>query len=307
MSKGRKGSEDREGKDREGKDRCERRRHRLRFRAGTSTVSVVLAISAFFAVFAPCAVFASAQQQALTPPPDTAAVDRGRSLLSQECGFCHGTNARGGSSGPDLTRSTLVQEDDNGKQLGAFLRVGRPDRGMPRFDLSTAQVEDLAAFLHSEIYLAANRRLYKILDILVGDPKAGQSYFNGAGKCAACHSPTGDLAGIGAKYDATTLQGRIAYPRRGIVPGSPAHEDPNAVRATVTLPSGGAVTGAVVRLTDFEVTIYDAATKQQRSFLRNGDAPRVVVTDPLQAHLDQLLKWTDADMHNMTAYLASLK
>jgi cytochrome c oxidase cbb3-type subunit III len=278
---------------------------RTRGARSLNKISAASAISVLFVVLA--VARAPAQQQALTPPADTAAVDRGRSLLSQECGFCHGTNARGGSSGPDLTRSTLVQEDDNGRQLGAFLRVGRPDRGMPRFDLSTAQVEDLAAFLHSEIYLAANRRLYKILDILVGDPKAGQSYFNGAGKCAACHSPTGDLAGIGAKYDATTLQGRIAYPRRGIVPGSPAHEDPNAVRATVTLPSGGAVIGAVVRLTDFEVTIYDAATKQQRSFLRNGDAPKVVVTDPLQAHLDQLLKWTDADMHNVTAYLASLK
>jgi len=301
-SKGRELSKGRE----DGGGREERQGQRRRF--GTLVkLSTAFASFASFAVFAPSAVFASPQQQALTAPADTAAVERGRSLLSQECGFCHGSNARGGSSGPDLTRSALVQEDDNGRQLGAFLRVGRPDRGMPRFDLSAAQVEDLAAFLHAEIYLAANRRLYKILDILVGDPKAGQSYFNGAGKCAACHSPTGDLAGIGAKYDATALQGRIVYPRRGIAPGSPAHEDPNAVRATVTLPSGGAVTGAIVRLTDFEVTIYDAATKQQRSFLRNGDTPKVVVADPLQAHMDQLLKWTDADMHNVTAYLASLK
>ena len=253
------------------------------------------------------AVQAPAQQQALTPPQDPAAVERGRVLLSQECGFCHGANARGGSSGPDLTRSTLVQEDDSGKQLGAFLRVGRPDRGMPSFNFTAPQTEDLAAFLHSEIYLAANRRLYKILDIVVGDPKAGQAYFNGTGRCAACHSPTGDLARIGAKYDAVTLQGRLVYPRRGIVPGSPAHEDPNAVRATVTLPGGESATGAVVRLTDFEVTIYDQATKQQRSFLRTGDTPKVVVVDPLQAHIDQLLKWTDADMHNVTAYLASLK
>jgi len=228
-------------------------------------------------------------------------------LLSQECGFCHGANARGGSSGPDLTRSQLVQEDDSGKQLGPFLRVGRPDRGMPAFNFTTAQVEDLASFLHAEIYLAANRRLYKILDILVGDPKAGQAYFNGAGRCAACHSPTGDMAGIGAKYDAAALQGRIVNPRRGIVPGSPAHDDPNAVRATVTLPSGETATGAVVRLTDFEVTLYDPATKQQRSFLRSGDTPKVTIADPLQAHMDQLLKWTDADMHNVTAYLASLK
>jgi len=252
-------------------------------------------------------VAAGAQQQALTPPADTAAVERGRDVFGQACGFCHGANARGGSSGPDLTRAALVQEDENGKQLGEFLRVGRPDRGMPRFDLSAAELQDVAAFLHAEIYAASNRRLYKILDIVVGDPKAGQAYFNGAGRCSSCHSPGGDLKGVGAKYDAVTLQGRLAYPRRGGIPGSPAYEDRNAVKATVTPPSGPAVTGAIVRLTDFEVTIYDASAGQQRSWLRNGDAPKVVVVDPLQAHMDQLLKWTDTDMHNMTAYLASLK
>ena len=253
------------------------------------------------------ASLAGAQQQALGPPGDTAAVERGRALLSEQCGFCHGANARGGSGGPDLTRSALVQEDENGKQLGEFLRVGRPDRGMPKFDLPDAQVADVAAFLHAEIYLASNRRLYKILDVLVGDPKAGQAFFNGAGRCSACHSATGDLKGIGAKYDPVALQGRIVYPRRGGVPGSPAYEDKNAIKATITPSSGAAVTGAIVRLTDFEVTIYDAATRQMRSWLRNGDTPKVVVTDPLQAHMDQLMKWTDTDMHNTTSYLASLK
>jgi len=253
------------------------------------------------------ASLAGAQQQALGPPGDTAAVERGRAVLSEQCGFCHGANARGGSSGPDLTRSALVQEDENGKQLGEFLRVGRPDRGMPKFDLPDARVADVAAFLHAEIYLASNRRLYKILDVLVGDPKAGQAFFNGAGRCSACHSATGDLKGIGAKYDPVALQGRIVYPRRGGVPGSPAYEDKNAVRATITPSSTAAVTGAIVRLTDFEVTIYDAATRQMRSWLRNGDTPKVVVTDPLQAHMDQLMKWTDTDMHNTTSYLASLK
>src|SRR5439155_24984900 len=236
------------------------------------------------------ASLAGAQQQALGPPGDTAAVERGRAVLSEQCGFCHGANARGGSSGPDLTRSALVQEDENGKQLGEFLRVGRPDRGMPKFDLPDARVADVAAFLHAEIYLASNRRLYKILDVLVGDPKAGQTYFNGAGRCASCHSPSGDLKGVGAKYDPVALQGRMVYPRRGGIPGSPAYEDRNALKATISLPSGGTETGAIVRLNDFEVTIFDAATKQQRSFLRNGDTPKVVVTDPLQAHLDQMLK-----------------
>jgi mono/diheme cytochrome c family protein len=263
------------------------------------------------AAFAVCsvlclAVVLDARQPANPRPTDTAAVERGRQLLGQQCGFCHGANARGGSSGPDLTRSALVQEDEGGKQLGEFLRVGRPDRGMPKFDFSAQDDADLAAFLHTEIFLAVNRGLYKILDILVGDPKAGEAYFNGAGRCSTCHSTARDLKGIGAKYNPADLQGRIVYPRRGGIPGSPAWEDKNAVRATVTT-TDGSVTGAVVRLTDFEVTLFDAASGRQRSFLRNGDAPRVVVTDPLQAHLDQMLKWTDADMHNVTAYLASLK
>jgi cytochrome c oxidase cbb3-type subunit III len=262
--------------------------------------------AAAFAAFASVAAL-SAQQQALKPPTDPAAVERGKAIATRECGFCHGANARGGSSGPDLTRSELVMEDENGAQLGAFLRVGRPDRGMPAFDLQAAQVADIAAFLHGEIYAASNRRLYKILDVLVGDPKAGEAYFNGTGGCASCHSPARDLKGIGGKYDPVSLQGRIVYPRRGAVPGSPAHEDRNAVKATVALPGGGSVTGAIVRLTDFEVTIYEASTGQRRSWLRNGDTPKVTVTDPLQAHMDHLSKWTDDTMHNMTAYLASLK
>src|SRR5580765_4732083 len=154
-----------------------------------------------------------AQQQALTPVADTAAVERGQRLHVDQCGFCHGANARGGSSGPDLTRSVVVQTDEEGKQLAEFLAAGRPDKGMPKFDMPRAQVSDLAAFLHQAIYQNSNRRLYKILDIVVGDPKAGEAYFNGAGRCSTCHSSAGDLKGVGVKYGAATLQGRLLLPR----------------------------------------------------------------------------------------------
>jgi cytochrome c oxidase cbb3-type subunit III len=269
------------------------------------------AFSVAFAFLAGFAPLATAQQQALTPVTDQAAVERGKALLVEQCGFCHGANARGGSGGPDLTRSVIVQEDEAGKQLGAFLRVGRPDRGMPKFDLPDPQMADLAAFLHSAIYLNANRRLYKILDIVVGDPKAGQAYFNGAGRCNSCHSPTGDLKGVGAKYEPTALQGRLLVPRGrpggSGPPSGPLYTEPTAIKVTVTLPSGESASGGLVRLTDFDVILYDTAAGRVRSFLRNGDVPKVVVTDPLQAHVDHLQKWTDSDMHNMTAYLASLK
>lgn len=244
------------------------------------------------------------------PRIDPDAVERGKPLFVAQCGFCHGSNARGGSNGPDLTRSEVVQEDDGGKQLGEFVRAGRPDRGMPKFDLADAQVADIAAFLHGEIRSAADRNSYKILDILVGDAKAGQTFFAGAGGCVRCHSADGDLKGIGAKFDAATLQARMLVPRGNSArsrPPQPAYRDPNAVRAAITLPDGQTVTGAVVRITDFEATIYDPSSGGMRSFLRTGDQPRVVVTDPLQAHMDMLAKWSDADMHNVTAYLAGLK
>jgi cytochrome c oxidase cbb3-type subunit III len=254
---------------------------------------------------------AGAQQQALAPPGDPAAVERGQRLHVQECGFCHGANARGGSTGPDLTRSALVQNDENGRQLGEFLQAGRPDRGMPRFDMPPAQVADLAAFLHAAIYLNANRRLYKILDILVGDPKAGEAYFAGAGRCTTCHSPAGDLKDVGAKYEPVALQGRLLLPRGRVVPPGatpdPLYAQPTAIRATVTTRAGESASGGLVRMTDFEITIYDPASGAMRSWLRNGDDPKVALADPLQAHLDQLTKWTDTEMHNMTAYLASLK
>ena len=273
------------------------------------TVGVLLLM---WAVAVPGAQERRDDQDELPGGFDRAAVERGRQLSTAQCGFCHGTSARGGAGGPDLTRSQIVQEDEGGKQLGAFLKVGRPERGMPAFQHTEQQTSDLAAFLHAAIYLAANRRYYQVLDIVAGDAKAGESYFNGAGKCSTCHSVTGDLKGIGAKYDATALQGRIVMPRQGRGPGAsgppaPPYLDRNAVKATVTLPAGGTASGTLVRLTDFDVTIYDPATGEMRSWLRKDDLPKVAVTDPLQAHLDMWTRWSDEDLHNMTAYLVTVK
>ena len=245
------------------------------------------------------------------PQFDEAAVARGRELQVARCGFCHGSNARGGASGPDLTRSAMVQEDENGKQLGEFLRVGRPEKNMPKFELTEQEVSDLATFLHATIYSIGDRGKYQILDIVTGDPKKGAAFFAGAGRCSSCHSAEGDLKGVGAKYEPAVLQGRVLLPRGGRRSRSPGallpHTDANAVKATVTLPSGESFTGALVRLTDFDVTIYDAGTTQMRSWLRRDDVPKVVLRDPLQAHVDMLRKWTDPDMHDVTAYLVTLK
>jgi len=274
--------------------------------------AVLIAATLLTASLAAMAAQQPVQRPALTAVDsqfNQASVDRGREILVNQCGFCHGSNARGGSSGPDLTRSEVVQNDEGGKELAAFLRNGRPDKGMPSFDLPVEQMKDLATFLHAAIYLNANRRLYQVLDILVGDPQTGAAYFNGAGKCATCHSVTGDLKGVGGKYDAVTLQGKIVMPRggRGDGPPRPAYMDKNALRATVTLASKQTISGILVRLTDFEVMVYDPDSKTIRSWSRSGDIPKVDVVDPLQAHIDMWTKWTDADIHNVTAYLARLK
>ena len=256
-------------------------------------------------------------QQPVARPPitandpqfDPASVGRGQDLFVAQCGFCHGSNARGGSSGPDLTRSVLVQDDEGGGRLGEFLPAGRPDAGMPPFQLAPGQVTDIATFLHAAIFQNANRRLYQVLDILTGDPKAGEAFFNGAGKCGMCHSAAGDLKGVGAKHEPVALQQRMLMPRggRGAGPPQPAYLDKNAIKVTVTLPSRQTVSGALVRLTDFDITLYDPMSGQIRSWLRSGDVPRIDVVDPLQAHVDLWARWTDDDMHNMTAYLAGLK
>ena len=147
------------------------------------------------------------------PKFDPASVARGQTIFVSTCGFCHGTHATGGEQGPDLLRSVLVLDDENGASIGHVILKGRPDKGMPKFAMTQQQIADIAAFLHNSIAAAADRDKYKILNIVTGDAKAGEAYFNGAGEMHSCHSVTGDLKGVGAKYEPVTLQDKILMPR----------------------------------------------------------------------------------------------
>ncbi len=147
------------------------------------------------------------------PPTDAEAVERGHKQFVATCAFCHGSNAKGGESGPDLLRSVVVLDDDHGDKIGPVVLNGRPDKGMPKFSLTPAQISDISAFLLDRVKAAALRGTYQILNIVTGDPKAGEIYFNGAGRCATCHSVTGDLAHIGSKYDPVTIQQLLVMPR----------------------------------------------------------------------------------------------
>jgi cytochrome c oxidase cbb3-type subunit 3 len=238
---------------------------------------------------------------------------RGRTVFTTYCAACHGADARGGAEGnTDLTRSALVATNDAGKQLMAFLKTGRPERRMPAFSLSDVEVADLFAFLRTTVNGrgGGGGRNQVINAVVVGDPKAGEAYFNGAGRCSTCHSPTRDLKGIGARLTPAVIQGRLVLPRGGgtYPPSYNTPPDPkeSARKVTVTLSSGEQMSGSLIYLTDFIVTLKDG-TGIQHTFERNGDVPKVDVVDPLQYHLDHMRRLTDKDMHDLTAYLVTLK
>lgn len=238
--------------------------------------------------------------------PDPAAVERGQKTFVSRCGFCHGSNANGGESGPDLIRSVLALDDEGGDKIGPVIRNGRSDKGMPAFQLPDDQIKDIAAFLRSRQQAAIDRNTYTIQNIVTGDAKKGQAYFNGAGRCTSCHSPTGDLRGVAAKYDPVALQSRLLYPgprrqRRG--EGAPPKGLPTPV--TVTLASGQNITGTLEYMDDFNVALRDASG-DYRSFPRDTGV-KVDVRDPLAAHEELLKKYTDEEMHNLVAYLVTLK
>ncbi len=233
---------------------------------------------------------------------DAATLEQGKAAFVSQCGFCHGANARGGEGGPDLLRAQLVADDDNGNLIGPVILNGRA-AGMPKFSMTAAQISAIAAFLHEGIRAAAERGTYTLLNIVTGDPKAGEAYFNGAGKCGTCHSAEGDLKGVGAKYDPIALQGRFLMPLGG---RGNQRRTSSPIVVTVTPASGQSVQGTLERIDDFNVALTDA-NGDYRSFVRNGAIPKVELKDPLQAHYDMLSRYTDTDIHNLTAWLVTLK
>lgn len=239
------------------------------------------------------------------PPADPAAVERGRALYSVNCAFCHGPDTRGGDSGPSLLRSGVVLDDQHGELMAPVIQNGRTDRGMPKFAMSTEQIADIAAFVHTFRAAGYDESRNKPPSILVGDAKAGEQFFNG--KCASCHSPTGDLKGIATKIaDEKILQQTWLMPGSGGGRGGGGPVRPPALTAVVTLPGGERVEGTIERLDDFTIALV-TADGSHRSFRTDGTNIKVDVKDPLQQHRELLRSYTDRDIHNVTAYLVTLK
>ena len=233
-----------------------------------------------------------------------AQVTAGQALFSAQCGFCHGRDAMGGETGPDLTRSQVVAEDVRGDKIGPIVHSGRPEKGMPPFAMSDTDLTSVVAYIHDQKRKAesneGNRRTVDVADLQTGNAEKGQQFFNGAGGCAKCHQPTGDFAGLATRLQGLQLLQRMLYPGGRGRGGKP----PYAPTVTVTPPNGAPVTGRLTYRDEFTVSLVDDAG-WSRSWPMS--AVKVVVDDQLQAHAALLPKYTDADMHDVLAYLQTLK
>ena len=238
---------------------------------------------------------------------DDAAAARGQKTYASECVTCHATSARGTDNGANLVRSSLVLRDRYGSSIGPYLKKGHPmQTGAPSANLTAAQITDLSHFIWQRINdTLQGSPAYNVKDVLTGDPKAGQAYFNGEGQCAGCHSPAGDLAGYGRKYSPVDIQQRFVFPAAAARGRGAGAAPRKVVTVTVTAAGAAPVSGVLIALDDFHVALRDA-TGEHRSFTRTP-AMTIVKNDPYAAHVDLLDRLTDKAMHDVVAYLETLK
>lgn len=260
----------------------------------TATLAVSGAQTSTESGQAPNGAMQRRSQEQKSYPPDL--VKSGGDLFAQNCAFCHGRDAGGGETGPDLTRSKLVAQDVDGNMIGPVVRNGRPEQGMPHFDFSDQQIAGLMAFIHTQRSIAltrtGGRKGVDVSDLQTGNVQAGERYFNGAGGCATCHSPAGDLAGVATRYQGLHLEEQMLYPRDA------------KSKVTVTLPSGQAITGRLAYLDEFTVGLIDP-TGVYRSWSTSD--VKYKVDAPVDAHVELFSKYTDDDIHNLMAYLQTLR
>jgi len=221
----------------------------------------------------------------------------GGAIFAKDCGFCHGRDAMGGESGPDLTSSRLVRTDRGGDKISDVVLNGRIDKGMPAFKFSSEELLQIAAFIHAQEAAAAvvkkgGRRGVEVADLQTGNAEAGKQYFDGAGGCVKCHSATGDLAGIANRYEGLQLEERMLYPR-----GAKS-------QVTVKLPSGDKIAGVLAYQDEFTIGLRDSS-----GIYHSWETSQVkyVVDSPVDAHVELFSKYTDADIHNLMAYLQTMR
>jgi cytochrome c oxidase cbb3-type subunit 3 len=250
------------------------------------------------------------------PPGDPAVIARGKTLYEATCAFCHGKDLRGGENGgPNLLRSEVTLTDKAGEQIAPIVRGARADKGMPPIEMSDADIVAVAEYIHSMLALSPRQGMPPpgeepvVLNIVVGDAAAGEQYF--AAKCSTCHSVSADLKGIASRIpDPKTLQNMWvsggAAGGRGRGGGGGGGANARTITATIVTASGEKVEGPLLRLDDFYVAVAQP-DGTVRSFTRRDGVPKVELKDPLEGHRKLLAELTDKNMHDMTAYLVTLK
>jgi mono/diheme cytochrome c family protein len=221
----------------------------------------------------------------------------GQILFQQNCAFCHGRDAMGGETGPDLTQSKIVLGDKDGSSISAVVHEGRSDpKKMPAFTFSNQETMTLVAFIRARVAAAAsmkgNRRGVDVSDLQTGNAEAGKKYFNGAGGCSKCHAPSGDLAGIARKFEGLRLEEQMLYPRNA------------KSTVVVTLPSGQEISGTLAYQDEFVIGMRDGESSYHSWRV---DDVKFKINSPVEAHVEQFPKYTDDDIHNLMAYLQTLK
>jgi len=253
---------------------------------------------------APTAGF-PAQQRA---PGDAAVIAHGKMLYEIHCRLCHGADLRGGEQGgSNLLRSAIALSDRSGELIEPVIRDGRRNPGlssMPGVDLPAEDSHAIAEYIHSVLATARGQGNPPpgppvVLNVLVGDAAAGHAYFDA--KCASCHSASGDLRGIGSRFaDPVQLQ------NRWVAGGAAGRGATTPITATVTFRSGQKFEGRVIRADEFLIALA-MEDGTSRSFRRDGEAPKVEIHNPREGHINLLTVYTDKDIHDVTAYLVTLK
>jgi cytochrome c oxidase cbb3-type subunit 3 len=246
------------------------------------------------------------------PPGDPAQIAHGKALFAVSCVSCHGVDLRGGDlGGPNLLRSQVALSDRNGELVLPIIQGSRQDEGMPAIPINADDGLAVAAYIRSVVETIGSQGRPPSVgkeapSILVGDANAGQAYF--AAKCGSCHSPTGDLQGIAARItDPKALQTTwVGGGRRRFRMPAAGAASRRTVTVSVTLPSGEKIEGRLIRIDDFLVSV-GLTDGTVRTFRRDEDVPKVEVHDPMQAHRDLMTVYTDKDIHDVTAYLVTLK
>lgn len=243
-------------------------------------------------------------------------IARGRAVFGVNCTACHGADLRGGDlGGPNLLRSQVALSDQHGELIGSIVHGARQDKGMPAFNLSDSDVVAVAEYIHSVLAEVGRQGRppgaedIPALKVIVGNPAAGKAYF--AAKCASCHSVTGDLKGYAAKYtDPRVLQNTwvsgVAGGGRGGFGPVAAEPGAKPTTVTVTLADGQKIEGKLLQQNEFIVTLIEA-DGTRRSITRNANVKSVEVHDPDEAHKNLARTLDDKDMHDVTAYLATIQ